>query len=126
MPEQDNTQIQPNEARERRSVSKPIRWKPSEINDVESRAKSYNADFAEYVRAAAMNKQPKPITQATGERLQLIQAMGELGKVGSNLNQLAKRRNQGHYIEENAIIRAAQAVEQCADTIRSILLNSQP
>lgn len=123
--QRDDTQ-QANGAKERRDVLWPIRWTASEIVEVKSLAESANAEPSAYVRGAALNKKPKPISRATGDRLALIKALGELGKIGSNVNQLAKSGNMGHPVLMATHIRALQAIEQCADAIRSQLQNPEP
>ena len=79
---------------------------------IEQRAAERNATLSEYVRAAALGRRAKPSGQATGERLHLIEALAQLGKIGSNLNQLAKHCNQGHDPERAAIVATLAELEQ--------------
>jgi hypothetical protein len=104
--------------RERRTVRKIERWTPSEAARVKANAEAANVDWSEWVRAAALKRAPKPKTTAHGHQLDMVQIMAELNKIGSNLNQIAKRLNTGSAVEQSAVNDAVQAVAQCADTLR--------
>ncbi len=90
-------------------------------------AEAANADVSEYCRAKALNQKPQSLPSATGERKLLIEALGQLGKIGSNVNQLARAVNMGRNLPEAAaIIEAMQEVERCGAAIREELFKSKP
>jgi uncharacterized protein YgfB (UPF0149 family) len=84
--------------RERRTVPLHIRLTPTEKRTLAARADAAGADFSDYVRGLVLDTQPKR-TKATGDRRALIEALAELGKIGSNVNQLARDHNRGEQVE---------------------------
>jgi hypothetical protein len=84
-------------------------------------AEAENCDLSEYLRAKALNQKPQRRPTATGDRRGLIEALGQLGKIGSNLNQMAKALNQSRHVERAAIVEALQSVEATGAAIREAL-----
>lgn len=89
--------------------------------DLEQRATASKQSLSGYLIACGQNKALPAGNMNAGDRQLLIKALGELGKVGSNVNQLAKAANQNQAMTSAAIDRAMQAVELCADQIRFLL-----
>jgi uncharacterized protein involved in exopolysaccharide biosynthesis len=104
--------------RERRTIRKIERWTPTEAARVKANAEAANVEWSEWIRAAALKRAAKPKTQAHGHQLDMVQIMAELNKVGSNINQIAKRLNAGNPVEQPAVNGALQAVAQLADALR--------
>jgi len=70
---------------ERRTVTRKIRWTPSEHERVLYRADSLNLPFARYVREVALGHRLKSLADA--------HLIHHLNRVGNNLNQLARAAN---------------------------------
>lgn len=125
MPESSIIPKPSKDEKQRRDVDIHIRVTASEKQKIAALAASANADFSEFVRAAALNKKPKPKAEASGNRRALIEALGELGKIGSNINQIARATNRGRSLQEEAIIYALNQVSEMGDLIRGIILNDK-
>ncbi len=111
--------------KQRRDVDIHIRVTASEKQKIATLAESANADFSEFVRSAALNKKPKKKPEASGDRRALIEALGELGKIGSNINQIARSSNRGRTLDEKVITHALNQIAEIGDIIREILINDR-
>jgi len=70
---------------------------PDERAEIEARAEKAGLTVAGYLRAVVFGKdtpQPRAARRATIEAATLQRLLAELGKIGSNLNQIARRVNQ--------------------------------
>lgn len=62
-------------------------------------------NLADLVRVHILKRKPRGKHQpkATGNRLKLIEIVGEQGRIGNNLNQIARACNSGYEPERSAI-----------------------
>lgn len=60
---------------------------------------------------------PRQVRRRPIERRELVRILGQLGHIGSNLNQLAKDRNTGTVVHDGEIATAARAVVEMRDAI---------
>lgn len=81
-------------------------------------------DISDYCRKAILSKTPRR-RKATPERETLIRILGELGKIGSNMNQIARSVNRGRPQDMANIDRGLNEVKQIGDLIRDILVNKE-
>ena len=85
------------ETRQRQAAIR-LRVTDDERAAIESRAERAGLTVAGYLRAVVFGKdtpQPRAARRATIEAATLQRLLAELGKIGSNLNQIARRLNQG-------------------------------
>ena len=82
----------PKATRNRRTVTLKVRLTEAEEATLKARASEAGANVSDFVRGRALG-QPNRRTAATPERRQLIEALAQLGKLGSNLNQIAHQLN---------------------------------
>jgi uncharacterized protein YgfB (UPF0149 family) len=84
--------------RERLTERLFMRVTPTEKRTLAARAEAAGVELSDYVRGLLLDAKPKR-TKATTERRALIEALAELGKIGSNVNQLARDHNRGESVE---------------------------
>jgi hypothetical protein len=73
------------------------RWFKDEFREAAARADRAGLSFGAYIRAAALgNAGPRARRRAPADHVLLRQILGQLGKIGSNLNQIAHRLNLGN------------------------------
>lgn len=58
-------------------------------------AKTANLPKTEYIRKLLTEKEPVVHYEVVFDNPELLKALGDMGKVGSNLNQIARHLNQG-------------------------------
>lgn len=94
---------------ERRTAHFGLQLTPSERADLERRAEARGLLLAEFVRACCFLTPPKEAdTPRRGTRDATgLALVAELGRVGNNINQLAKHANQNGSIEDQAALREA-------------------
>lgn len=96
-----------------------FRCTATEKERIETLAEKAGAvDVSEYVRALALNQNSQSLKPGGMERKGLIAALGQLGKIGSNVNQLAKAHNEGQTVPEEAIRMVWEEITRCGDLIR--------
>lgn len=72
-----------------------VRCSEDERAAISQRARQAGLSVGAYLRAQALdNAGPRAVRRPPIERQELARLLGHLGKVGSNINQLAKRYNQ--------------------------------
>ncbi len=85
---------------EKRKRGKPrsIRFTPEEDQRIAEMEKTTSLPFASLVRHALFNEAPPRGTRRPSvDDQKLAHALGRLGKVGGNVNQLARQANIGNY-----------------------------
>lgn len=76
-----------------------MRATPEEKAEIEARAEKAGLSVSGYLRALAFGAatpQPRAARRPPVEKETLLRLLAELGKVGSNINQIARRLNQGN------------------------------
>jgi hypothetical protein len=87
----------------------PIRLSDEERAVVETAAERAGLAAGSYARQALLGAPaPRQVRRPPVERRELVRLLGEVGKIGSNLNQLARAANSGELVP-NAEIDAALA-----------------
>jgi len=99
----------PGSDKRQRTRLKPIRFTPEELARVEGDAERMGVTFGSYVRLRLLDAPiPRQSRRPPVERQLLGQALAQLGKAGSNLNQIARHLNSGG-VPEAAAVPAALA-----------------
>lgn len=98
------------------------RLTPAELAQFERHAAEAGLDKADYVRAAILKDAPlRRARLAKPDRAVLARLMGELGKIGSNINQLARHQNQGGTVAASNLAQAQTDLEAMRDGILAAL-----
>lgn len=90
-----NAQVMPRPQKnhsDRRTRRVEIRLTSAEEKSLAAHASDDGLTVSDFIRKAALGSKPR-IQQANPERAVLIRLLAELGKVGSNVNQIAKALN---------------------------------
>lgn len=125
MAEPVNDNPTPKKTRAIKSADVHFRCEPTIKQQLEALADAHKMSLSDYLITCGLQKPLPPALLQGEDRQQLSKTLAELGKIGSNLNQLAKATNSGQAVWDAAVIRASQAVEDSADTIRRILTNAK-
>ena len=76
-----------------------LRLTDTEYEIVAANAKSANLSLAEYARKQIMNKRVIVKYELVADLPELKKLIGEFGKIGNNLNQIAKKLNENGYVD---------------------------
>jgi hypothetical protein len=88
-----------------RSAHLTIRFTPDERAAIDAAAERAGLTSGSYARQTLLGApQPRQVRRPPVERKELARLLGELGKIGGNLNQLAKATNQGVVVYQNEIL----------------------
>lgn len=99
-----------------------VRLSDEERAVVDAAAERAGLETGSYIRLVLMGAPaPRQMRRPHIERKELAKILGELGKVGSNLNQLAKANNQGLVVYHNEILVALGGLKIVADAILKAL-----
>jgi hypothetical protein len=110
----------------KRTLRIDIRLTPDEQSRLFARATEQGLSVSDLVRSAILNSKPI-MRKANPERAVLIKGLGELGKIGSNLNQIAHELHRvrlaggGQSYSENDVRLALQGIRQLSDHLHKIL-----
>ena len=108
-------------ARPRRTVRLEVRLTEAESATLEAQAQEAGATVSDYVRARALGGRVVR-SMATPERRHLIELLAQLGKLGSNLNQLAHHANAtGGEYDRNGLSYALREWHRLVDRIHNQL-----
>lgn len=91
-----------------RTRLKAIRLTPDELAAIEAAAERAGMTVGAYMRSVVLAAPvPRQSRRPPVERRALAQLLGQIGKLGSNVNQLAKYGNLGRLIEDRHLAEAA-------------------
>ena len=95
-----------------------IRLSVEERNAIDEAAERAGLVTGSYARQALLGAPaPRQVRRPVVERRELARLLGELGKIGSNLNQLAKDSNSGVMVYEGEIDAANRALVEMRDAV---------
>ena len=77
-----------------------LRLTDTEYENISSNAKNASLPVAEYARKLITGKPPKITYEVVADLPELKKLIGEFGKIGSNLNQIAHHLNGGIHSQE--------------------------
>lgn len=105
-----------------RQINFPIRLSVEERAIINERAERAGLTAGSYVRYVLLGADsPRQVRRPPVERRELAQLLGELGKIGSNLNQLAKATNQGLVVYQTEILVALGGLNVVREAILKAL-----
>ena len=90
-----------------------IRLTVDERAAIDAAAEDAGLTPGSYIRQLALSASaPRPVRKRPAEHRDLARLLGELGKIGSNLNQIAKAANQGLAVYGNEILAALARLDE--------------
>ncbi|MGO7911759.1 plasmid mobilization relaxosome protein MobC [Rhizobium ruizarguesonis] len=99
-----------------------IRCTEAEATTMKNLAKSRGLSLSDMVRRAAFGVRMPPRTFDATQAALLAQTLGELGRIGGNVNQLARRANAGTFSGHDAELAATLAgIDTLRERIRTML-----
>jgi len=110
----------------RRTLRVDIRLNSLEQHRLFQQATSRGLSVSDYIRLTVLDSKPL-LNQTDPGRASLIKGLGELGKIGSNINQIAKQINTDHKagripaIPADVITGALYGVQTLSDHLLKIL-----
>lgn len=115
--------ITPKKTREREDLIKCF-VSPSEKADIEARAERAGLSVSGYLRALAFGKdtqQPRAARRPPMEKETLLRLLAELGKIGSNVNQIAHAMNAGKITDHPALALFAVEIRDIRQQLKTAL-----
>ena len=101
-----------------RSHQSLIRWTDEEWANVSGKADKAGLAVAAFARAASVGDPgPRAQRRPPADHRVLRQILGEIGRIGNNINQLARARNSGDEVNRSDI---AEGIRACLD-IRNVI-----
>ena len=95
-----------------------FRASPEEHAALKAAAEAAQLTLGSYIRAKMLKKiETRPTPRPSIDRQMLAAALALLGKVGSNLNQMARTMNEGNSVERNRILGALDEFRYLKDRI---------
>lgn len=95
-----------------------VRFSVSQKIALKSRAEKYGLSISGYIKFTALDQPPRKFRGPTIDRVVLAQLLAQLGKVGSNINQIAK---MGHVQGEFSIPELTIALNELIDMREAIM-----
>jgi hypothetical protein len=96
----------------------PIRLSRPEREAVEGKAARAGLATGSYARQVLLDAPaPRQVRRPMVERQELVRLLGELGKVGGNLNQLAKAANQERPVYEDEVLAVLASLKLVREAI---------
>jgi mobilization protein NikA len=105
-----------------RTTHLTIRLSPEERAAIEAAAERASLTAGSYARQVLLGAPPpRQVRRPVVEKQLLAKLLGELGKIGGNLNQLAKTANQGLLVYENEILAVLGGLRPVRNAIMTAL-----
>ena len=105
-----------------RRINFPIRLSAEERAVIDAAAERAGLTTSSYARQVLLGAPaPRQVRRPPVERRELARLLGELGKIGGNLNQLARAANQGLVVYDNEIAVALAGLRVLRDAILKAL-----
>lgn len=105
-----------------RTAHLTIRFTPEERAKVDGFAERAGLTAGSYARGVILGAPaPRQVRRPPVERKELARLLGELGHIGSNLNQIARVGNAGEGIDDVALAEALGGLSEVRDAILSAL-----
>lgn len=106
----------------RRPRQSLVRWSDEEFNAAASKADGAGLALAAFVRAATLGDAgPRAQRRPPADHVALRQILGQLGKIGSNINQIARALNMAGQPDLPELKTAIRAILQVCNAILQAL-----
>lgn len=104
-----------------RDRSIKVRLTTDELADLRARATGRGLSLSELLRRAGAGVRMPARAFDRTHALLMTRALGELGRIGGNLNQLSRAANKGHVPHGDDIRRTLDGINQLREQIRVLL-----
>jgi hypothetical protein len=111
----------------RLAASLRVRLSPDDASQIAAKAQAAEVSVSTYIRVATLGYtretggERAPRRQPSNDDVALAKVLAQLGKIGSNLNQLARAANCGDWPSEPELVESARAVrETCGEIMRAL------
>lgn len=105
----------------KRTYILPVRLDEAERRNLEERAEKTGCSKAALVRYGLFRTPPpRAVPRPTVQHKAVAQLLGELGKIGSNVNQLAKHANAGRYQSNSIDLALRTLLELRAECLKAL------
>jgi len=105
-----------------RSAHITVRLTPDERGQVDASAERAGLTAGSYVRQTVLGASaPRQVRRPPVERKELARLLGQLGHIGSNLNQIARALNSGDEADDQALAEALKSLRDIRDGALSAL-----
>jgi len=98
-----------------------IRMSVDERIEIERRSSAAGLSIAGYFKSAALNQRPRKFRHPQVDRAELARLLGQLGRVGNNLNQLARTLNAEGSVEIPELVTALNDLSAMRAMVMSAL-----
>ncbi|MCU7846937.1 MAG: plasmid mobilization relaxosome protein MobC [Candidatus Thiodiazotropha sp. (ex Lucinoma kastoroae)] len=98
-----------------------LRLSVDERSEIERRSRAAGLSIAGYFKSAALNRRPRKFRHPQVDRKELARLLGQLGRVGNNLNQLSRTLNAGSSIEIPELMTALKDLADMRAMVMSAL-----
>lgn len=106
-------------SQKRRQLRVSIGLEPADLDTVDARAEAAGLSRAAYIRAAVLGHPGiRAVPRPHVEKSLLGQAVGQLGRIGNNLNQLAHQANAGRVL---APVELEPVLAEVRDTVAAVM-----
>ena len=104
----------------------PTRWTPAEHEQLSQRAQRAGLSRAAFIRLKTLGDEgPRSQKRPSKERRDLAQLLAELGKIGGNINQIARHLNSGGDMNRRFAERLVRAMKSMISEVREAFDNSR-
>lgn len=106
----------------KRSTHLTIRLTPEEKAEIIAKAERAGLEPGSFARRTLLDEPPpRQVRRPPVERKELARLLGELGKIGSNLNQLARDSNEGEPPYRNEVLAMLASLLPVKDAVLTAL-----
>lgn len=105
-----------------RTAHLTIRFAPDERAAIDQKAERAGLTSGSYARQVLLGSPaPRQVRRPPVERKELARLLGELGHIGSNLNQIARIANAGERVDQVGLAEALGGLSLMRDAVLSAL-----
>ncbi len=107
----------------RLAASLRVRLSPDDASQIAAKARAADVSVSTYIRVATLGYggESRQRRQPSNDDVAFAQVLAQLGKIGSNLNQLARAANCGGWPSEPELIETAREVRETCDQVMRAL-----
>jgi hypothetical protein len=110
----------------KRTKMLPTRWTPTEYDQLSQRAHQAGLSRAAFIRLKTLGDEgPRSQKRPSKERRDLARVLAELGKIGGNINQIARHLNSGGEMNRQVAERLVRAMKSMISEVRDAFDNSR-
>ncbi len=101
-----------------RKIRVTIRLNEAEATELNNRAENQSLTLAGYFRSAVLNTPPPPQSRRPPVDKEILgQLLGKIGRIGNNINQLARVANAGSWPDSQQLNSACDDIQEIRHTL---------